>query len=392
VSRVSRLAAILYSIRDECQSLSISFYKGTVRSVEPRGRVTIRDVAAQAGVSVATVSKVINGRYGVAAATNARVQQVIEQLGYEASLVAQSLRNHRTNVIGVLVTDIEPFSAELLKGAAEAIRGSGFELVVYSAGGLAREKQGWEGRYLSRLSGTLIDGALLVTPTVVEARYGTPIVAVDPHTGPTDLPTIDSDNLHGGRIATEHLLSLGHRRIGLLAGRPDLESARLREDGYRAALAAAGEEVDPALIVPGDFHPAPAREAARRLLTLPDRPTAVFAANDWSAITLMDVAAGLGLRIPEDLSVIGFDNIPESALTHPALTTVHQPIQEMGRLAMGLLVRLIDGDAGPAPMHRTLPTSLVVRQSTSTVPESVERARPSTDPEVAEGKTEAEVR
>jgi LacI family transcriptional regulator len=332
--------------------------------VEPGGRVTIRDVAAQAGVSVATVSKVINGRYGVAAATNARVQEVIEQLGYEASLVAQSLRNHRTNVIGILVADIEPFSAELLKGAAEAIRGSGFELVVYSAGGLAREHDGWERRYLSRLSGTLIDGAVLVTPTVVEARYRAPIVAVDPHTGPSDLPTIDSDNLHGGRLATEHLLELGHRRIGLLAGRPDLESARLREAGYRAALADAGIPVDDALVVRGDFNPAVSRDAARSLLTLPDRPTAVFAANDWSAFALMEVAADLGLRVPEDVSVIGFDNI--SALAHPALTTVHQPIQEMGRRAVELLVRLIDGDpdAAAAPARLTLPTSLVVRRST----------------------------
>src|SRR6201982_2268193 len=116
-------------------------------------RITIRDVAERAGVSVATVSKVINDRYGVAADTHARVKAVIEELGYEASLVAQSLRNHRTNVIGILVADLEPFSAELLKGAGDAVRGSGFELVVYSAGGRARDQVGWERRYLSRLSG-----------------------------------------------------------------------------------------------------------------------------------------------------------------------------------------------------------------------------------------------
>src|SRR5882672_1415778 len=162
--------------------------------VEPSLRVTIKDVAVQAGVSVATVSKVINGRYGVAAATVARVQAVIQELGYEASLVAQSLRNHRTNVLGILVADLEPFSTELLKGAADAIRGSGFEMVIYSAGGRTSDRVGWERRYLSRLSGTLIDGAVLVTPTVVDVQYGSPVVAVDPHTGPIDLPTIDSDN------------------------------------------------------------------------------------------------------------------------------------------------------------------------------------------------------
>ncbi|WP_312877731.1 LacI family DNA-binding transcriptional regulator [Lentzea indica] len=215
----------------------------------PRSRVTIRDVAAQAGVSVATVSKVLNQRYGVSADTFARVQAVIKELGYEASLVAQSLRNHRTNVIGILVADIEPFSTELLKGAADALRGTGFELVVYSAGGRTGDPQGWEQRYLTRLSGTLVDGAVLVTPAVdLEGLPGTPVVAVDPHTGRAALPTVDSDNLHGGRLATEHLLALGHRRIALLTGREDLKSAQQRETGYRRALVAAGVPVDENLI------------------------------------------------------------------------------------------------------------------------------------------------
>src|SRR4051812_18556051 len=191
-------------------------------AMQTSSRITIRDVAERAGVSVATVSKVLNDRYGVAADTHAKVRAVIAEMGYEASLVAQSLRNHRTNVIGILVADIEPFSSELLKGAAKAIKGTGFELVVYSAGGRTDEHEGWERRYLSRLSGTLIDGAVIVTPTVVDVNYGAPIVAVDPHTGPTGLPTIDSDNLHGARLATEHLIALGHPRIAMLSGRPDL--------------------------------------------------------------------------------------------------------------------------------------------------------------------------
>src|SRR3954468_19085995 len=148
------------------------------RAMESRARITIRDVETRDSVSVATVSKVLNDRHGVAADTHARVRAVIEELGYEASLVAQSLRNHRTNVIGILVADLEPFSTELLKGAADAIRGSGFELVVYSAGGRSSARQGWERRYLSRLSGTLIDGAVLVTPTVVDVRYGAPLLRV----------------------------------------------------------------------------------------------------------------------------------------------------------------------------------------------------------------------
>jgi LacI family transcriptional regulator len=330
--------------------------------VEANSRVTIRDVADRAGVSVATVSKVINARYGVAASTFARVQAVIDELGYEASLVARSLRNHRTNVIGILVSDIEPFSAELLKGAAKAIKGTGYELVVYSAGGMAGDHVGWERRYLSRLSGTLIDGAILVTPTVVGASFGAPVVAVDPHTGGDEVPTVDSDNLRGAQLATEHLIGLGHRRIGFLAGRRDLESARLRELGYQRALSEAGLEFDPGLVRVGSYDEGASQQAARELLALANRPSAIFAANDLSAITTIDVALTLGLSVPEDLSVIGFDNIPEGALMTPALTTIEQPIQLMGQRAIAMLIELLRGQA-LALTHVTLPTRLVVRQS-----------------------------
>jgi LacI family transcriptional regulator len=332
--------------------------------VHPRPRVTIRDVASTAGVSVATVSKVINDRYGVSADTAAHVKSVIDELGYEASLVAQSLRNHQTNVIGILVADLEPFSTELLKGAGDAIRGSGFELVVYSAGGRVGEQVGWERRYLSRLSGTLIDGAVLVTPTVVDLQYGAPVVAVDPHTGPNGQPTVDSDNLRGARLATEHLLGLGHRRIAMLTGRPDLQSAQLREQGYREALADAGVPVDEKLIRIGAYDPATSAAQATEFLAQVDRPTAVFAANDLSAIATIEVARGLGLRVPEDLSVVGFDNIPESTQCSPMLTTVEQPIRLMGERAVKLLIRLIRGEDEAADTHIRLPTSLIVRQST----------------------------
>ncbi|WP_103354240.1 LacI family DNA-binding transcriptional regulator [Amycolatopsis sp. CA-128772] len=330
--------------------------------------MTIRDVAARAGVSVATVSKVINERYGVSAATLARVRAVIEELGYEASLVAQSLRNHRTNVIGILVADLEPFSTELLKGAADAIRGSGFELVVYSAGGRTGDPVGWEKRYLSRLSGTLVDGAVLVTPAVsLEAVPGTPVVAVDPHTGPSHLPTIDSDNLRGAQLATEHLLELGHRRIAFLSGRPDLQSAELRKTGYLRALTAAGITPDADLIRVGAYDPEVSAASAHALLTGPDRPTAVFAANDISAIATVGAARELGLSVPADLSVVGFDNVPESALCSPPLTTVDQPIREMGLRAIRMLIALINGDE-VGPTHVTLDTGLVVRHSTRALP------------------------
>jgi LacI family transcriptional regulator, galactose operon repressor len=330
-------------------------------------RVTIGDVAAEAGVSIATVSKVINGRYGVAPDTLDRVKAVIDQLGYESSLVARSLRSRRTNVIGILVADIEPFSAELLKGAGAAIRAREYELIVYSGSGHGKDRSGWERRYVSRLGGTLTDGMILVTPTVLDVSDATPIVAVDPHAGPSRLPSVHSDNLAGGISATEHLIGLGHRRIGFLAGRPDLESARQRERGYREALAAAGIPPDPELIRVGDYDLEISEVPARQLLTLDDRPTAIFAANDLSAIQTMHVARTLGLTIPGDVSVVGFDNIPESAFTGTPLTTIDQSIQEMGRQAVELLIDLIEGNT-ERPQQVTLPTRLVVRQSSGPAP------------------------
>jgi LacI family transcriptional regulator len=266
-------------------------------------------------------------------------------------------------VIGVLVVDIEPFSAELLKGVARAIDGSGYELVVFSGCGRAADQVGWERRYLSRVSGTLCDGTVLVTPSSVDVTFGAPVVAVDHNVGSSGLPTVDADNLNGAVIATEHLLELGHRRIGFLAGRPDLESAHLRERGYRAALERAGIEVDPALIRVGGYQVDTAEEATRQMLELNRRPTAIFAANDVSAIAAMTVARLMGLVVPDDLSVIGFDNVPESALSEPPLTTIHQPIQQMGFDAAKILIRLIDGTE-PVPDHTLLPTRLVVRGST----------------------------
>jgi len=323
-------------------------------------RVKMSDVARTAGVSVATVSKVVNGRWGVAQRTVDHVQQVIEQLGYEASLGAQSLRSHRTNVLGILVAEFEPFSTELLKGASTEVKSTEYELRAYTAG--ARGAMvGWERRSLARLSGTLIDGAILVTPTVVETKEGFHVVAIDPHTGPTGMPTIDSDNFAGAVLATNYLLSLGHRRIGFIGGRPDLESARLREAGFRSAMAEAGVTVDETLVRIGGYRIETAEGPARELLSRAERPTALFAANDLSAIATMTAAQGLGLTVPDDLSVIGFDNVPESAMASPPLTTIRQPLQQMGAEALRLLVDLLAGIERET--HVRLPTDLVVRAS-----------------------------
>jgi LacI family transcriptional regulator len=324
-------------------------------------RVTIGDVAAAAGVSVATVSKVINDRYGVAEDTSARVRAVIDQLGYTSSLVAQSLRSRRSNVIGILAADIEPFNAELLKGAAHAIRGTGYDLVVFSDCGQRKDQEGWERRSLARVS-ALTDGAILVTPSSVDVAFGAPVVAVDHNARSATLPSVDSDNLSGAIAAAQHLIELGHRRIGFVAGRPDLESAQLREAGYRRALETAGIAFDPDLVRVGGYRPETARDAARELLLIEPRPTAIFAANDASAIETIAVARSLGLSVPADLSVVGFDNVPESALCEPPLTTIEQPIQRMGYEAVEMLIGLIE-DPTREPTQVVLPTRLVTRAS-----------------------------
>ncbi len=336
--------------------------------MESAPRVKMADVAAKAGVSVATVSKVVNGRYGVAKDTVELVQSVIADLGYESNLIAASLRSQSSNVLGILVPDFEPFSAELLKGAALGAQGSGYELLSHSGG----EQHGWERRSLSRLGGTLIAGAVLVTPTVLDARTIVPAVAVDPHFGPSSMPTIDADSYSGAKQATEHLISLGHRRIAFLGGRSELDSAHLREAGYRDSMIAAGIPVDPSLVRESRYVPDRAAEITRDLLELPDRPTAIFAANDVTAIRAMEVAHEYGLSVPEDVSVVGFDDIPEATLAVPQLTTVRQPMQAMGRAAMEMLLEIIRGVERET--HIRMSTELVVRDSTAPPPSSVRPA------------------
>ena len=328
-------------------------------------RSTIHDVAAAAGVSVATVSKAVNGRYGVSPATTAKVMAAVDALGYESSLVASSMRSRRTGVVGVLVADFEPFSSEVLKGVGTAMRtlGAEYDLLAYS-GAHHGGAEGWERRSLSRLSGTLIDGAILVTPSVLTMSTTVPVVAVDPHRGRADLPSVEADSRGGAIQAVEHLVRLGHRRIGFLAGRGDLRSASLREAGYVQALAAAGIARDPGLTRDGEFELGAGRTAARELLTLADRPSAVFAANDLMAVSVLRTAHELGLRVPDDLSVVGFDDIPEAAREQPALTTVRQPMHRLGTVATTMLFSLLGG-VDPAEAEVVLPTKLVVRGTTA---------------------------
>ncbi|MET8045674.1 LacI family DNA-binding transcriptional regulator [Micromonospora sp. NPDC005215] len=321
------------------------------------------DVARVAGVSTATVSRVVNGHYGVSARTIAQVRSAIEQLGYESSLVATSLRRSRTNVLGLVTHSFQSYTAEVLKGAMKALSRSGFDLIIYANSDLyGSYSEGWEKRHIARLSGTLTDGCIVVTPWG-EVQSRTPIVAIDPVRGST-APSVTADNLAGATTAVEHLLGLGHRRIGFIAGRSSLASAWSREEGYRAALTDAGIQVDPTLIGQGDFNPESATPLARALLQRADPPTAIFAASDGMALKVLEVAAELGFSVPGDLSVVGFDNIPEAALTEPGLTTVDQSMYQLGYEAARMLKSLVT-DEWEGPRQVVLPTSLVVRGSSA---------------------------
>ncbi len=319
------------------------------------------DVARTAGVSVATVSKVVNNKDGISPARTQHVRQVIADLGYEASLGAQSLRSGKSGVLGMLVAEFEPFSTELLKGAGAAIKKTDYELLAYSGKGGSAQTPDWERKHLSRLSGTLIDGAVIVTPTGGESSFAIPVVAIDPHLGTSSLPTVRCDSYTGAVTATNHLLSLGHRRIGFLGGRQGLQSSTEREAGFRDAMAAAGVDVRPEYFGEGGYQPELSIEPATRILTSPQPPTAIFAANDLSAIQVINVAESLGLSVPEDLSVVGFDNVPDAALFRIPLTTMAQPLQEMGALALHMLDDIIAGRE--TVTNIIMPTHLVVRAS-----------------------------
>jgi len=328
-------------------------------TMNPAARVKLSDVAARAGVSVATVSKVVNGRYGVSKDTIDLVQGVIDELGYVGNLSAASLRSASTNVLGILVADFEPYSAEIIKGAATVTRGTAWELLAHAGG----ETHGWERRSIARLGGTLIDGAVVVTPTTSEVNLIVPAVAIDPHYGPNQMPTVDADSYGGATAAVKHLIGLGHSRIAFIGGRSELDSSRLRENGYRDAMATAGLDVPDAYVRESRYDPDAAEAIALEMLALPERPTAIFAANDVTAIRVLGAARMLGIRVPQDLSVVGFDDVPQAALASPPLTTVRQPLGAMGEAAMHMLLDLLAGKERET--HVRMPTELVVRASTA---------------------------
>jgi LacI family transcriptional regulator len=322
-------------------------------------RVKLADVAARAGVSVATVSKVVNGRYGVAKETISLVQEVIDDLGYVGNLGASGLRNSRTNVVGILVADFEPYSAELIKGASRATRNTPYDVMAYAGG----ESPAWERRSLARLGGTLMDGAVVVTPTSLDSAISVPVVAVDPHYGPNWLPTIDSDSFGGTKSAANHLIGLGHRRIAFLGGRQELDSSQLRESGFRDAMRLADIAIADDLVRYSRYDPDIARTVVEEFLSLPEPPTAIIAANDVTALVAIETARSQGLSIPEDISIVGFDDIPEASLCEPPLTTVRQPLQAMGEAAMTMLLAIMDGR--DHEQHIRMDTEFIIRATTA---------------------------
>jgi LacI family transcriptional regulator len=335
----------------------------------PKSPVTIKDVAAAASVSVSTVSRVLNGKDDVADETQAKVRRVIQDLSYTSSLAARSMRSRRTNVIGVVVPDLQTsFSIQVVKGVNRAIEDFAYDLIVYTSGAA------WDGTRAARerhhvalLNGSLADGAIIVTPTTSDFSTAHPVVIVDPQQASPGVPAVISTNRLGAREAVNYLVGLGHRRIGFISGRADLQSAHRRFQGYQESLAEAGIPFDPGLVRPGDFLKPLSFASARELFGLPDPPTAIFAANDISAIAAVEAAQAAGLRVPGDLSVIGFDNIPEAAQAAPRLTTIDQSLELMGYTAVEMLIELLQGKPLDSNL-RKVPTRLVVRESCRALP------------------------
>lgn len=324
--------------------------------------VTIQDVAKASGVSVSTVSRVLNGKVDVAQETQERVLAVIEELNYTSNLAARSMRGSKANLIGLIMPDVEyPYAIEIMKGVNQTIANSEYALLVYTTGDV--QKMGTstnEQQIVALLNNSITDGVILVAPATSEFVSDAPIVSIDPHNINHNYPAVHAANYQGALAAMEYLLSLGHTRIGFIAGRPELESANRRLMGYRDALQNAGIPYDESLVVPGDFTTKSAVESAKQLLSLSERPTAIFASNDQTALGVFQAANELGLLIPMDFSLIGFDNIPEARFYN--LTTIDQFLNKMGSQAAKMLIQMIN-DKPLETETFVMKTQLVIRDS-----------------------------
>jgi len=331
----------------------------------------MRDVAREAGVSVATISRVLNRRDDVAPTTRERVLRVIREQGYTRNLTASALSGGRSGLVGVTLPKIQSsYFAQLADAIVDALYEHDLRAVLCPT----RHARELELSLLERLMHGTTEGAVLILPSESSAELfavqeqGYPLVVLDPKTpvGP-GIPSVSAANTAGAAAATGHLLALGHRRIAAITGPAGWCATEDRLGGYRAALAGAGIEPEAALVAEADFEVAGGRTAAARLLALPDRPTAIVAFNDNLAVGAFQAARELGLELPGDLSVVGFDDSEQAPLVTPALTTMRQPLGEMARMAVSLLTRLLAGRRVEA-LKVELATALVVRESTAPPP------------------------
>jgi len=328
----------------------------------------IADVAALAGVGVATVSRVLNGRVGVRASTRERVVEAIEALNYRPSSLARGLSLQRTMVVAALLPWFtNPSAVERVRGIVDGLS-STYDLMVFDIESESRQRRAFE--LFDR--GDRADGLLVVSTLPPEAEVDRlraaeiPCVLIDAvH---PSFPSVAVDDVAGGELATRHLVELGHRRVALIGDPPPefrFDWSRDRTRGYQRALAAAGIEARADYVREGTRLPHVARAIAAELLSLPERPTAVFAASDTQAIGVLEAARSLGIRVPAELSVIGFDDIEVAA--YLGLTTVRQPLVESGRRGAQLLLDLLAGGR-VAPLRELLPLELVVRGTTGPAP------------------------
>jgi LacI family transcriptional regulator len=334
-------------------------------TVEDGPRITITSIAREAGVSVPTVSRVLNGRSDVSPETRERVEELLRRHGYRRRA---SRTREAAGLIDLVFNDLDsPWAVEIIRGVEDVAHGALIGTVVSAIHQASVSARQW----MRNLQARATDGVILVASDVQSPlhaelrRLSIPTVVVDPAGVPAhDVPTVGAANWSGGLAATEHLIALGHRRIGFIAGPRQLLCSRTRLDGYRAGLDGAGIKFDEDLVAQGDFYHESGFETASALLDLPDPPTAVFASSDQMALGGYEAVRRRGLRVPDDLSIVGFDDLPEARWSSPPLTTVRQPLSEMGMLAARTVLRLAQGEKIES-MRLELATDLVVRDSTA---------------------------
>jgi DNA-binding LacI/PurR family transcriptional regulator len=336
------------------------------RGRRDRDGLTVAGIARLAGVSAPTVSKVLNGRAGVAPGTRQRVEAVLRERGYRRPEPAGPAA-----IIELVFHALEsPWVLEILRGVEEVARDQELAVVVTEMQGRLTPGRAWTEQVLTRRpSGVIaVFSELTVDQQVQLSTRAVPLVVLDPTGEPLhDTPSVGATNWAGGLAATRHLLELGHRRIAMVSGPTEWLCCRARLDGYRAAMDAAGAPVDPALVRMSILYGEGGLRDGAELLRLPDPPTAVVCANDLQALGVYEAAREAGVRVPDELSVVGFDDLPLVRWAGPPLTTVRQPLAEMGATAARMVLTMAAG--AELPQTRVeLATSLVVRQSTAPPP------------------------